>query len=119
MTKILKEWADWYVSCAGGDIPQEAQAAYDAIGEVEALRAANNSVRDYFAEKAGDPPSAFVTAYREAIPMGRIRYTYGNQDNDGSARRHDLKVIAEYQAKLRAAWAYTFADAMLEARNVR
>lgn len=75
------------------------------------------SLRDYFAGQAGDPPSEFVKAYREAVPMDRIRYTYGNPDNDGSARRHDKKLISEYQANLRAAWAYVFADAMLEARK--
>lgn len=75
------------------------------------------TLRDYFAGQAGDPPSEFVKAYREAVPMDRIRYTYGCVDDDRSARRHDQKLISEYQANLRAAWAYAIADAMLEARK--
>lgn len=39
MTHELKAWADWYVSCAGGNVPNEAQAAYDAIDEIARLTA--------------------------------------------------------------------------------
>lgn len=37
--KQLKDWADWYVSCACGNIPPEAQAAYAALDRIEALEA--------------------------------------------------------------------------------
>lgn len=96
MTQILKEWADWYVSCAGGNIPPEAQAAYDAIDEIEALRAANNSVRDYFAGQA------FGAVMGTAVGLGKIT----------EKGRYDL-------FKDMSAIIYEATDAMLEARNVR
>lgn len=99
-------------------IGQSVDDAKRAIRDIATQsRPCSKTLRDEFAAFAGEPPSAFVTAYRESVPMGRIRYTYGNPDNDGSARRHDLKVIAEYQANMRAAWAFEFADAMMKVRK--
>lgn len=75
------------------------------------------TLRDEFAMIAGDPPSEFVSAYKDANPMGRIQYTYGYADEDRSRRKHDLTLIAKYQADMRAAWALVYADAMMEARK--
>lgn len=81
------------------------------------LRRSDMTLRDYFAGQAGEPPKEFVDAYKAAHPMGRIRYTYGNSDEDRSSRKHDLRIISEYHASIRSAWATSFADAMLAARN--
>lgn len=78
---------------------------------------AGMTLRDWFAGRAGEPPKEFVAAYKDAHPMGRIRYTYGNSDEDGSLRKHDLRLISEYHASIRSAWAASFADAMMEARK--
>lgn len=50
MTHALKAWADWYVSCAGGNVPHEAQAAYDAIDEIKRLRSENEKMRSHLIE---------------------------------------------------------------------
>lgn len=75
------------------------------------------TLRDWFAGQAGEPPNEFVDAYKSAHPIGRIRYTYGNADEDRSSRKHDLRLISEYHASIRSAWAVLYADAMMEARK--
>lgn len=81
------------------------------------FKTAGMTLRDWFAGQAGEPPKEFVAAYKDAHPMGRIRYTYGSSDDDGSLRKHDLRLISEYHASIRSAWATSFADAMMEARK--